>query len=217
MLRLKIFVAFFLNLLLVTGLNFRAQAHFSVMDTADTVPVSRYRAIVEPQIISGGPSGSNILARFDVPLNEESGIRGVLGFGSLDLQAGAFYKWAPIPDVGEQPAISLTSGFAYANYDGKDLFSARVYPTVSKKYQWELGDINPYISLPISMASLDGESIYPVQLAIGSEVKFKQIADLDFFGEVGIDVSDSFSYISLGVAAYFDESGSFIKPLRTEE
>ena len=53
---------------------------------------------------------------------------------------------------------------------------------------------------------------FPIQLAIGSEVKFKQLKNLDFFGEVGIEVKDSYSYISLGIAAFFDESGSLIKP-----
>ncbi len=198
------------------GFSLNALAHFSTLDTADTLPSNRFRVMLEPQVISGGPSGSNVMARFDAPINEESSIRGVLGVGSLDLQAGAFYKWAPIPDVDQQPAMSLTAGFTYANYEGTDLFSIRAYPTVSKKYSWELGELNPYISLPFSMASQDGKSLFPVQFAVGSEVKFKQIKDLDFFGEVGIEVKDSYSYISLGVAAYFDESGSFIRPERQE-
>ena len=212
MLCLKKYILF----LLATGLSLQASAHFSALDTADTLPENRYRVMLEPQVISGGPSGANMLARFDAPINNESGIRGVLGVGSLDLQAGVFYKWAPIPDVDDQPAMSITSGFTYANYDGKDLFSIRAYPTVSKKYKWELGDINPYVSLPISMASQDGQSLFPIQLAVGSEVKFNQIKDLDFFGEVGIEVKDSYSYISLGVAAYFDESGTFIRPERLD-
>ncbi|MDZ4662174.1 MAG: hypothetical protein SGJ18_11215 [Pseudomonadota bacterium] len=212
MLRLKKIYSF----LFCMGLSLNSLAHFSAMDTADTLPENRYRLMLEPQVISGGPSGTNILVRFDASLNNESGFRGVLGIGSLDLQAGAFYKWAPIPDVGDQPAIALTTGFAYANYDGQDLFSLRAYPTVSKRYQWELGELNPYLSLPFSMASQDGQSLFPIQLAIGSEIKFRQLKDLDFYGEVGIEVKDSYSYISIGVAAYFDESGALIKPQKID-
>ncbi len=196
--------------------TFQAHAHFSLLDTADPLPENRYRVMLEPQIISGDLSGANVTARFDSPITNASGFRGILGVGALDFQAGAFYKWAPIPDVDNQPAMALLSGISYANYDGKDLFSVRVYPVISKRFTWELGEMKPYASLPFGMSSQSGKSLFPVQVSIGAELKFQKITDLDFFGEIGLEVKDSFSYISFGIATYFDEGGSFIKPIRTD-
>lgn len=196
------------TVLTLSLLSPQAFAHFSTLDTADVLPLNRYRLQLEPQIMSGNNSGTNLIGRFDMSLNSESGLKGVIGLGSLNFQAGGFYKWAPIPDINEQPAMALTVGLTYAS--DKDLIGARAYPIVSKKYNWELGIIKPYASLPISIAAKSGKSLFPVQLAIGAELNFPSIKDLDFYTEVGIDLKDSFNYISLGVATYFDENGHFI-------
>ncbi len=187
-----------------------SHAHFSALDTADILEANRYRLQVEPQIVSGNASGSNVTVRMDSALGIDSQIKGILGLGSFDFQAGLLYKWAPIPDMEGQPAMSIAGGLSYANYSGQDLVTVKIYPIISKKFNWEMGIIKPYGSLPLGMASKNGVSTYPVQLALGTEVHFKDIKDLDFYGEVGIDVKDAFNYISIGIAAYFDESGKII-------
>ncbi len=187
-----------------------AYAHFSVLDTADVININRYRLQLEPQIMSGNASGTNLLARFDMGLNEETGLKAIVGGGALNFQAGAFYKWGPIPDTESQPAMALTVGVAYANDNGADLVSARLYPIVSKKFDWELGIAKPYASLPVSIAGRSGTSLFPVQLAAGVELSFPEVKDLNFYTEVGIDIKDAFNYISFGVSAFLDESGHLI-------
>lgn len=195
---------------LVTLFSLQTQAHFSVLDTADVISSNQYRLQFEPQIISGNASGTNLVARFDMGLTEDSGLKAVLGGGALNLQAGAFYKWGPIPDTESQPAMAITLGLAYASNGGKDLVSARAYPIVSKKFDWELGVAKPYASLPISIAGQNGKSLFPVQFALGTELQFPEVKDLNFYIEMGIDIKDAFNYISLGVSAFLDESGHLV-------
>lgn len=197
-------------IILMSLISFSAQAHFSALDTADILPLNRYRLQIEPQIMSGNASGTNLIARFDMGLNEESGLKAMLGGGSLNLQAGAFYKWGPIPDTETQPAMAITVGLAYASNNGADLVSARIYPIVSKKFDWELGIAKPYATLPVSIAGQNGKSLFPVQFALGSELQFPEVKDLNFYIEMGIDIKDSFNYISFGVSAFLDESGHLI-------
>ncbi|OQW49265.1 MAG: hypothetical protein A4S09_12170 [Proteobacteria bacterium SG_bin7] len=199
-----------LFLLVASLFSFQALAHFSVLDTADIIDSKHYRLQLEPQIISGNTSGTNLLARFDLGLTEDSGLKAIIGGGALNLQAGAFYKWGPIPDTESQPAMALTLGLAYANNGGTDLVSARIYPIVSKKFDWELGVAKPYASLPLSVAGQNGKSLFPVQLALGTELQFPEAKDLNFYIELGIDIKDAFNYISLGVSAFLDESGHLV-------
>lgn len=189
-----------------------AQAYFSTVDTGDLVAPQKFQAIVEPQLILNKYDGLNVVGRFDTGLNESSSVRGILGFGKVDFQLGALYKYIPFPDLPGQPAIGGEAGAVLARVDGKTEFSLRLHPLVSKKFETEIGDVTPYASIPFGVTSRSGdETFVPVQVEFGAEVRPLNLQSLSFFGEFGINVNKSFSYISAAVAWRFDEDTMRVK------
>lgn len=183
----------------------QAWAFYSVMDTGDLLDPGHYRVGAETQFITNEDSGVNLVSRFDMGLNEDSNLRAELGFGTTDLHLGAFYKWIPIPDYEQQPAIGFSSGVVFAQYSGHTELSLRFHPIVSKGFEVEFGKITPYASLPFGLRSYDDDTDVPVQLALGSDLYFSQLDLWHFKAEIGFDLSEAFTYISFGATLDFDE------------
>ena len=182
----------------------KAKAFYSVMETGDLLSEGSYRASIESQFLSEGDRGINLLGRIDSWFNQDANIKAVIGAGTTDFITGGFFKWVPYPDSEGQPAIGLTSGVVYARYEDIDEISLRIQPLVSKKFSTEVGDMNPYMSIPFGVASRDSKKFTPIQLVGGLEWKTEQWTDVTFIGEFGINLNQAFSYLSLGVAVNWD-------------
>lgn len=180
-------------------------AYYSTLTTGDLLERGNYEMNVETQFITDDDSGVNLVGRFDSWLSEDSNLRAVLGFGTTDFQVGGFYKWVPYPDVEGQPAIGLMAGLLYASTEGLDDISVRVHPFVSKKFEIELGEITPYGALPFGIRSMDGETDVPVQAVIGAELKTVNLEKIRFMGEIGFDINEAFTYVSLAASLQWDE------------
>ncbi len=191
-----------LSILLTTAQSF---AYFSTIDTGDLLERGKYRAILEPQIILDRYDGLNFVGRFDSGLTEDANVRALVGFGKVDFQMGGFFKYVPFPDVDKQPAIGGEAGILYARVNGETEFSLRIHPLVSKKFATEIGDLTPYVSLPLGITNRASDTFVPVQLVGGSEWKTLKWDNLRFFAEVGLNINHSFGYISGAVAYYFDD------------
>lgn len=183
----------------------QAHAYFSTIDTGDVIAPGTFQASLEPQLILNRYDGFNMVGRFDTGINEESSVRGILGFGKVDFQIGALYKYIPFPDAGNQPAIGAEAGIIYARVNGETEFSFRLHPLVSKRLETEIGDLTPYVSIPLGITSRKDETIGPVQFVAGAELRPLNYQSISFFGELGLNVAKSFSYVSAAVAWRFDE------------
>lgn len=182
-----------------------AHAYFSTIDTGELIAPGQYQASFEPQLIFNRYDGGNAVLRFDTGLNEESGIRGILGFGKVDFQLGGMYKYVPFPDLDKQPAIGFETGAILARVNGGSEFSLRFHPLVSKRFATEVGDFIPFASLPLGITTRSNETVVPIQIAGGTEFRPLNYQNVSFFGELGINLNQAFSYFSLAAAWRFDE------------
>lgn len=185
-----------------------ASAYFGTMDTGEVLKEGQYQAMVGPQFIFNQYDGANFTGRLDMGLMEGVSFRGILGFGKVDFQIGGMVKWIPFPDTSEQPAIGGSAGVLIARIGSLTQYSVRLHPLVSKKLETEVGDITPYVSLPLGVTVQTGvdETIVPVQLVLGSEFRPLEMSRWGFFGEVGVNMSKSFGYASVGVTFRFDDT-----------
>lgn len=195
------------SIFLVFIFNHQALAYFSTIDTGEILSQDKYRASAETQFLTSSGSGLNVNGRFDLGINEESNLRALVGLGSTDFHTGVFYKWIPIPDYENQPAIGFLAGPTFAHWDGESYIGARVHPIVSKAFDTEIGVFTPYGSIPFGLVSGNDETFVPVQLTLGSEFKAIDLQNIRFFAELGFDLNKSFSYISFAATLYFDDSG----------
>ena len=199
-----------LGLLVALFTTQSASAFFSVMDTGDILDKGQYRAIFEPQFVFTKSTGANIGARLDSYLTDSTNVRGVICFGSsIDFYTGAFLKWSPIPDVDKQPAIAGEFGIVYARYGGEPEVSLRFSPIVSKKFETSAGYFTPYGSIPLALETRKGKAIGTAHIAGGTQYQTLNWRHVQFMGELGLDLKDSYSYITLGVLMYFDEEKGF--------
>ena len=192
--------------------SFSTHAYYSTMDTGSLLEKGKFKSHLETQFITSNNSGLNLNGRFDMGLTKDSGFRGIIGFGTTDFHLGGFYKWVPIPDIHNQPAIGLLAGVAYASFSGINDLSLRFHPIVSKTFEFELGEITPYGSLPIGIRSMNRDhssnnTDIPIQLTLGAELKTLHWEKVTFMSEINFDIQHTFSYFSLGVNVEFDEEG----------
>ena len=188
--------------------SFTSHAYYSVMDTADLVEKDLYDAQIEGQFITDGESGLNLLGRFDGRLTEETGYRVEAGFGVVDFNLAGFFKWAPIPDTGKQPALAVSTGFSIARYKfgtetANDL-SIRAHPIASKKFDMDFRTLTPYTALPLGLRTVEGDMDLTAQLVIGSKVKPERFENMSFIGELGFDLAEAFTYLSVGFVLSVD-------------
>lgn len=192
--------------LLLTAISTPAHAYFSVIQTGDVVPAGGFQVVLEPQIITTRYDGLGINAKLDAGIDDASSVRGILGVGDkMEFEIGAMYKYIPFPDTASQPAIGFEVGGLYASTKDEGEMSIRFNPLISKKFQAEIGDITPYASLPLGLTFRDDKTLWPVQLAVGSQLRLLNVPQLSFFTEAAFNVHEAFGYISVAAAWQFDE------------
>lgn len=182
--------------------------YYSTIDTGEVIAPDHYQVSLEPQAIFNRYPGTNLVGRVDTGLNESSSLRGILGFGVVNFQVGGMYKYVPFPDLERQPAIGGEVGAILAQVNGQTEFSVRFHPLVSKRLETEVGDVTPYAALPLGITTRPDKTYMPMQIASGAEFRPLNHPSWSVFGEVGININESFSYASVALAWRFDELGS---------
>lgn len=191
------------------ALSSPANAYFATLDTGEVLSKGQFQAMASPQFIFNRYDGANFSGRLDFGITEGVSARGILGFGKVDFQVGGMVKWVPFPDVDSQPAIGGEAGVIVARVGSLTQTSFRFHPLVSKRLETEIGDVTPYGSLPIGVTIQTGsveETFTPVQLVGGAELRPLEMKNWSFFGELGLNISRSFGYLSAAVAYRFDET-----------
>lgn len=182
-------------------LSHDADAYLSVVDTGEIISSGDYRGFLELQNTTSGPSsGVNLLGSFDLGVSESSNLRFHLGVGAVNFDVGTSYKWVPIPDYKDQPAIGLRGGISYARADKKNILNFTFTPIASKIFEVGFGAINPYAALPLTSSNSEGENKFPVHLAVGSEFKFNELKGFSLFLEFGGNLSNATNYMSLAAS-----------------
>lgn len=184
-----------------------SQAYYETLTTGNLLERGQYAATGSGQFITSGDDGFNVVGMLDSGLTADSNLRAVVGFGTTDFHLGGYYKWVPIPDVDNQPAVGIMGGVVYARHEQFDELSLRFHPLISKAFEVEVGDITPYASLPFSLRSVDGDFDVPLQAVVGAELKTFHYENIKFISEIGFDVSKSFTYFSIGMIVGIDQSG----------
>ncbi len=203
--RLSVYLLFIMASLV--GLSFnspQARALYSTMDTGDLLEFGHYQAQVSSQFMTQHSSGMNLVGRFDTYFDDDANLRALIGFGETDFQLGAFVKWMPIPDFQRQPAMGLLMGLLYARDGDSDELGLRFHPLMSKNFSADFGDLTPFASLPFGLRSREGRIDFPLQLVVGSDVRPYQFDHISIRFELGFNLAEAFSYVSLGLVIQID-------------
>lgn len=192
----------FLIFLMLT-LSFNANAFLETVDTGELVGKDSYRAYGGINAIFNDVEGVNVMGRISTGILEESEVQLELGFGSVDFNVGAYYKWVPIPDYENQPAVGIKIGGHYGRIANNDLVNISGVPLISKKFKTELGDFSPYGALPISLHFISGKTNLGLAANLGTQWTTLRWDDIHFFLDIRLELIETFSAVSVGVAHSF--------------
>lgn len=194
--------------LITFSLSAPAWAYYGVLDNGEILSAGHYKLTGDLQALTSS-GGLNIGTRFDIGFQDEFGARAILGAGTTDVFFGGLLKWMPVPDIEGQPAIGFNAGLLYANDGGTRDLTFRFEPLVSKKFKVDDSYLTPYASLPIGLRQRDAReghntSYVTTQLVAGSQLEIPKWKNLQFIGELGLNLDNAFSYVSVGAILYFD-------------
>jgi len=188
-----------------------AQAFFETGESAEITPAGFYKVGVMPQIRLSDGSGMNFTGFLDSALSEDKSIRVSLGAGETDFYTGGSFKWVPVPDYQNQPAIGAKLEAIYARKSSDSLVSFRVQPLLSKKFDTEDGLFTPYAGLPISITTWRSNTDTQLNVVAGTEYSTDRYKNMEFGAELGLNGNKSFSYISAYMTLLLDEKTGFKK------
>jgi hypothetical protein len=200
-------------LLALTLLSSTCWAYYDVLDTGEMLPKGTYKLTGDAQLLTE-TGGLNVGASIDTSFRDEYGARALVGFGRTDYFMGALFKWAPIPDIDNQPAIGFNLGLLYAHWNGNADLTVRFEPIISKKFTIERSVVTPYASVPLGLRmrttnANTNTSDLTAQLVLGSQLQVEKWKNLQFIGEIGLDLGNALSSISLAAIWYFDVENGF--------
>ncbi len=182
----------------IAAFSLQAQAYYTVQETGDLLKPEQKQAAGELQFITSGDDGINFIGRFDTGFDDESNLRFEGGIGTTDFFLGAYLKWVPYPDFDKQPATGVTFGAQYGHLESENDVAVRAIPFVSKNFFSDHGSYSPYFSLPVAFSTYGEGNSLPIQAVLGSRYRHPDFEHCDFNFELGFDLNDSFSYVSLG-------------------
>ncbi len=188
-----------------------AQAFFETGESAEITPTGFYKVGIMPQIRLSDGSGMNVGGFFDSGLTEDKSVRVTLGAGETDFYTGGSFKWVPVPDYKNQPAIGAKLEAIYARKSSDSLVSFRVQPLLSKKFDTDQGLFTPYAGFPISITTWRSNTDTQVNLVGGTEFSTPQYKNMEFGAELGINGNKSFTYISGYITVLLDEKTGYKK------
>lgn len=191
----------FLSLLVSTS----ASAFMTVQETAEISPLGKYKLGVEPQLKMSDGNGFNFSGFFDAALSDATSARVSAGFGDTDFYAGGSFKWVPVPDYGQQPAIGGKASIITSRDASTNFVTLRIEPLISKKFETDQGLFTPYGAIPVMFTSGNSKNTTGIQIAGGSEYHHPNWGNTVVAAELGIDAKDSFSYLSAYVTFYLDD------------
>jgi hypothetical protein len=195
----------FVFILLITASIQKASAYMTVAESGELVPENQFRVSIEPQVNYFDFSG-----HFDTGVAEDAQVRVSAGMGSTGYHFDFFYKRIPYPDYDDQPAIGYKFGASFARESNSSVVTPIFYPLISKNIIIKKDRWTPYASLPIGVSVFQSRSSTPIRFVAGVEYVPTSVENMQFGGEIGFNVKDSFSYASGYVSFYFEPSEQVI-------
>lgn len=196
MLGSEIMKLWFLSFLL-SFYAFHGYTYFTFLDNGEVLQEGDYIAQAALQGLTSAESkGVNLIAQIDTNAGRDSNFRIQLGSGTTDYFGGFFYKWSPIPDVEQQPALGVVLGTIVARENDKSLAAIPLKGFINKKFHFHFATLAPYIALSTSILVGNDTEGTPTHFITGTEWFPTENANYSIYFEFGGNVSDAFNYFA---------------------
>jgi len=178
--------------------SIKAMAFGTFLNSSNILRGDDYDLSATGQFYSSDRNGVHLVGTADFPLSDTTNLRFFGGSGSFDFSLGGGLKWVPHLENSRHP-FNLGAVFSaeYARDSSLDAFLFRSTPFISKNLNWDHGDFEPYVALPIGMIAVDSTTRFHSQFVVGTRVNFEELTYMSFSLEGGFEVKNADSYIAI--------------------
>lgn len=160
-----------------------------------------------PQFILSDGGAFNFISFVDTGLTEASSFRVQLSTGETDISGGASFKWVPIPDYQNQPAVGIKLGASLGREGDNNFSHFQVAPVLSKKRSTDYGLFIPYGAIQWSNLYISGENLRSLQLLAGTEYLHDD-TNLRFGAELAVEAKEASTYLGVWMTVPFEDLSS---------
>lgn len=170
---------------------------------------SRFSLGLEPELILSSGAGAGVNAKFTYGVNDLTNLTAILGTGGgpRGFRVGGSATFDFFPDLEGQPSIGVAVQGLYLRIpngivnDSSGAAEFTAIPYIHKAVKTQVGEIEPYLSVPFGLGLSGGNYTGIVTAAVGSMFKVHPDVRVDF--EVGVAIANAQSYISGGVTYFY--------------
>ncbi|NDG86236.1 MAG: hypothetical protein EBX52_14505 [Proteobacteria bacterium] len=193
-------------LFLLAGVAIAASgARASVFTLPQFVEHKSWAVGFEPEVTletsnPGGGAGVAMNTKFTYGIKPLSNLQIGIGPGSGEksFRFGGAYTFDFIPDLQGQIGAGLAAQAYYFNLrSGSGKLEAQVFPYLHKMFPGNGVSFDPYLAMPYGVSFVSGSAYGIWQLALGNY--FKTSNHLGYNTELGLNLKNSDTYLSLGV------------------
>jgi hypothetical protein len=188
---------------LVLGLSIvvpEVRAEF--FNTAHFVPHTEYAVGIEPEAILSSPSSVGVSGRYTYGIGEGSNLSAIVGTGGGNRQfrVGGNMTLDIFPDKDSQPGVGVAFQGLYVQMQNAGSVEVSGIPYIHKALNLEMGVVEPFLAVPFGVTLSQGVYQTWSQIILGGI--FQHSDHLRSVAEIGINMSNSFTYISGGLVYY---------------
>lgn len=180
-------------------------AHAGVFNTSRFTMPGSFSIGLEPEVhltSESGGAGVGANLRYTHGINELVNVQGVLGTGNgpKKFRVGGGLVFDFFPDVETQPGIGLATQMTYLR-DGENRgrLEAAAVPYIHKTFRSGTSEVDPFLSVPLGFALVDGTNNYVPTVAVAIGSVFKGSQNVNYIVELGLAVANTSSYVSGGI------------------
>lgn len=186
----------------------QAKAYYTLLTTGDLLQPRTYKVTGFMQFITDGPVGTTFNTQLESYLREDASLLFSVGAGTHQV-ASVAVKWVPIPDLDRQASLGALLGIHLGKFKTnfapsfisktQQDFSIFVKAFLSKQFSVELGEMQSFASLHLGLQKLEEQTRVPILLGVGTELKLFSQPNFNFIGELGFNLNQAFTYLSMGL------------------
>lgn len=199
----KALFAFTLALVL-SNVSVAADVPGGLIRSADSLPTNTYELVLTPGY-TFRPNGAYMSAEIRYQPNEDFGVGFGFGAGEAGFNFGMNGSWFIVPDMENQPGVSILAGAYFNRVTEINYFNVKVAPIVSKRFEVEFGRLTPYGGLHISPSFRLGqpENTVAVKATLGSNWEVHAFNGLKVFTEGNLGLNNSIHELLVGFSYPF--------------
>lgn len=174
-------------------------AFAGVFNTPQFVLEDRFAIGIEPELVFSDPAGAGVNAHYTHGVSDLLNAGAVVGYGGgkRKFRVGGKAVFDFFPDTEDQPGIGIAAQGLFVDLKQGSQLELSLIPYIHNLFVSDENTFDPFVAVPFGIAIGSGDIMGQATVVVGSN--FKQSEHFGFVLELGVEVSNTDTYLSGGV------------------